>query len=505
MTDSQDFQPTEALTRRSLRESGMTRKPQRAPKSAPPGGEPPRRNGIQALIAKHPTAWLAAALGVAFMLLGTAAVFAGVAAGSAPSEAAPLPSESAVPPRPQPSAFPLASRLRTCSIAGLAADPALANLSAFVTNATTGETLFDRGGTTPQSPASILKTLTAAAALKVLGPDYRFTTKVIDGSSPGTIVLVGGGDPTLATTPGSFYEGAPLIQDLADAALTAYEKLHPADPITEIVLDATMWGSGDSWDDSWPTSERTDGYQSLVTALMVDGDRADPTESVSPRGTDPIGDAGRAFASALGVDGVTFTNGAAVGANVLASVQSQPVSTLIPQMLHTSDNTLGEMLARVTSKVAGFDGSAASLDRAIPDALSQLGLADTNTLNIRDGSGESALNAVSPKFVTQLMGMAKANTNNLGLVYDSMPVGGESGDLYDRFSGANSIAAGAVIAKPGWLDAEWSLGGIVNAADGTPLAFAFYAIRDGITRDARGALDTLVTGIFSCGDNLANN
>jgi D-alanyl-D-alanine carboxypeptidase/D-alanyl-D-alanine-endopeptidase (penicillin-binding protein 4) len=62
-----------------------------------------------------------------------------------------------------------------------------------------------------------------------------------------------------------------------------------------------------------------------------------------------------------------------------------------------------------------------------------------------------------------------------------------------------------VVAKPGWIDIEWSLAGIVNSADGTPLAFAFYALGEGITREARASLDTLTTGVFSCGDNLANN
>jgi D-alanyl-D-alanine carboxypeptidase/D-alanyl-D-alanine-endopeptidase (penicillin-binding protein 4) len=93
----------------------------------------------------------------------------------------------------------------------------------------------------------------------------------------------------------------------------------------------------------------------------------------------------------------------------------------------------------------------------------------------------------------------------LDVIYDGMPVGGVSGDLYDRFTDANAVAAGAVVAKPGWLENEWSLAGIVAAADGTPLAFAFYAIGDGITRDARYALDTLTASAYNCGDNLANN
>lgn len=493
MTDARDFPPTEALTRRSLREGG---KPEGRPKGS--GG------GIRATIAKHPRAWLFSALGVVFLLLGTAAVFAGVSAGSG-TAAVTLASESAVPPRPQPSALPSASRLRTCSVAGAAANPALATFSGYVINANTGETLFDRNGTVPQRAASIVKVLTAAAAIITLGPNAQLSTRVIDGSTPGTIVLVGGGDATLATTTNSYYEGAPQIADLAEAAMDRYESLHPDEPVTTIVLDSTMWAPSDNWDPTWPSSERTEGYQSLVTALMVDGDRADPTEAVSPRGTDPVRDAGLAFAEAAGLDDVTFSTGSAVGSTVLAEVKSQPVSTLIKQMLQDSDNTLAEMLARVVSKAEGLDGSSASLAQAIPGALATLAIPTNATLAIRDGSGLSDANGVSPQYVSQLMVKLRANELGLGLVYGQMPVGGVSGDLADRFTGANAPASGRVIAKPGWLYSEYSLGGTVDAADGTPLAFAFYAIRDGITRDAREALDSMTMAIYSCGDNLSNN
>jgi D-alanyl-D-alanine carboxypeptidase/D-alanyl-D-alanine-endopeptidase (penicillin-binding protein 4) len=241
-----------------------------------------------------------------------------------------------------------------------------------------------------------------------------------------------------------------------------------------------------------------------VTALMVDGGRDDPSASVSYRTSDPIGDAGRAFANAAGLSGVSFSTGAAIGSTVLAEVKSQPLRTLIDQMLQSSDNILAEMLARVVSKTMGFNGSSASLAQAIPGALTEYGL-PTTTITIRDGSGLSDLNAVSPQFVTLLMIKIHANEKNLGIIYSSLPVAGESGTLAYRFNGPNAIAAGKVIAKTGWLDAEYSLAGIVNAADGTVLAFAFYSIRDGISEDAKDAQDTLATGLFSCGDNLSNN
>ncbi len=457
------------------------------------------------MVAKHPRIYLASALGVAFLLLGTAAVFAGVAAGSNSSAAAPVPTASEAPPRPQPSAFPSASRLRTCSVNLYATDARLTTFSGYVVNAATGETLFDRNGTVPQRTGSVLKVITAAAALNVLGPSATLTTQVIDGTTPGTIVLKGGGDPTLATG-GSVYGGAPQMSALASAAMAQYETLHPNEPVTTIVLDSTMWDPADDWDSTWNRREQSDGYQAQVTALMINGGRNDPTSVVSSRTTDPIGDAGRAFANEAGLDldEITFSRGSAASSTVLASVQSQPVSTLIGQMLMSSDNVLAENLARVVSKTMGFNGSSSSLAQAIPGALVEYGLA-TQTLTIRDGSGLSDANAVSPQFMTSLFNKIRANEKNLGIIYTSLPVSGQSGTLASRFTGDNAVARGAVVAKTGWLDSEYSLSGIVNASDGTPLSFAFYSIADGISASAKDAQDTLATALFNCGDNLSNN
>jgi D-alanyl-D-alanine carboxypeptidase/D-alanyl-D-alanine-endopeptidase (penicillin-binding protein 4) len=526
VTDSQDAQPTEALSRRALRESESKRSSSRrtTPANAASAGTAGAAGttgaggsenvaagsgasgatGIGALLRRHPTAWLAGALGVAFLIVGTGAVFAGIASGSRSSAAEPLPTASEIPPRPQPSSIPAPGRLRTCSITAAAADGRLNAFSGYIANATTGEMLFDRNGEAAQRTGSVLKTLTAAAALNVLGPNAQLSTRVIDGSSPGTIVLQGGGDPTLATNPGTVYKGAPQIADLATAAMKAYKKLYPGVEIKNIILDSTMWDPADNWDSSWLRKEQSDGYQAEVTALMVDGGRADPTATVSSRSDDPVGDAGRAFADAAGLTGVTFSSGAAVGTTVLAEVKSQPLSTLIDQMMSWSDNILAENLARVISKSLGFNGSSTSLAQAIPGGLSEYGL-NTTKIVIRDGSGLSDLNAVSPQFVTELMAKVKAGTKDLGVLYSALPVAGQSGSLAGRFTGQNAVAAGHIRAKTGWLDSAYSLAGIIDSADGTPLVFAFYSIRDGISSDAKDAQDSLATDAFNCGNNLSNN
>jgi D-alanyl-D-alanine carboxypeptidase/D-alanyl-D-alanine-endopeptidase (penicillin-binding protein 4) len=88
---------------------------------------------------------------------------------------------------------------------------------------------------------------------------------------------------------------------------------------------------------------------------------------------------------------------------------------------------------------------------------------------------------------------------------DGLPVAGQSGTLAGRFTGDNAVARGHVFAKTGWIDTSYSLGGLVQNADGSVDAFVFYAIGDGIQSSARAALDTLTTAVYNCGDNLSNN
>ncbi|MFC7338652.1 D-alanyl-D-alanine carboxypeptidase/D-alanyl-D-alanine-endopeptidase [Haloferula chungangensis] len=66
-----------------------------------------------------------------------------------------------------------------------------------------GKVLSQRNGETPMIPASTFKTLTTVAALDLLGPDFKFTTKVVSakavaGKIVGNLMVRGGGDPMLA-------------------------------------------------------------------------------------------------------------------------------------------------------------------------------------------------------------------------------------------------------------------------------------------------------------------
>ncbi|WP_345763742.1 D-alanyl-D-alanine carboxypeptidase/D-alanyl-D-alanine-endopeptidase [Diaminobutyricibacter sp. McL0608] len=472
--------------------------------------------GILSTVRRHPLAWIIAGSAVVLVVLGSGAVALGASVGTSAS-ASTLPSASstptptptrpvAAPTRPLPVVAPAATKIRTCSVSGLAQDGRLGNLEAQVVNAKTGAVLFDRNGGKPGPTASVLKTLTSAAALKVLGPDYRVSTTVVKGSAPGQIVLVGGGDVTLSRLPdgqASFYTGAPKIQDLANQARQAMG----GQPITSIVVDTSLFG-GPVWQPSWDEHEErvVEGSTSYITALQVDGDRNDPTAIESPRTTDPVGRAVQYFQQYLGTN-VPVTQGTApAGAQQLAAVQSQPVTALIDQAMSVSDNTIMEELARLVAIKTGAGNTFAAENAGVISALKGYGI-DTTGIHIADGSGLSGDNAVPPSYLTRLFVKVLNRENGLGVVYDGLPVAGQSGTLgpgYARFTGANAAARGAVHAKTGWIDHGYTLSGIVTAADGTPLTFAVFALGP-VSDNAKQAIDTLVTGFYHCGDNLTNN
>jgi len=392
---------------------------------------------------------------------------------------------------------------RDCSIAELALDDRLVGLHAQVLNPATNEVLFDVQGNVPAQTASVMKLLTATAALQVLGPNYRVQTKVYaDLDNPGHIVIVGAGDPTLSRVRAgvqSVYKDAPKLADLA----VQINEWARSSPITNITLDSTYF-EAEYWDTDNPDSERTIGYQSIVTALQVDGDRANPTAQTSPRSLDPVNAAGIALKKAIGrlAASATLTQDKA-GENLLeiASVRSQPISKWIEHMLRVSDNTEAEFLARLVSKQLGYEGSRDWVEDALKEALSRAGLTTTE-LQLRDGSGSNEWNRVPATFINALLKKVLNEEGDLEIIKRALPIAAETGSLANRFQGENIDAAGKIFAKTGWTKSEYSLAGIIKAKDGTDLVFSIAAIGD-VNATAKDAIDNLATGIYRCGNKLS--
>ena len=104
-------------------------------------------------------------------------------------------------------------------------------VSAEVVDVATGEVLLDLDADDPATPASTAKLLTAAAALSTLDPVRHPGDDGRRGATPGEVVLVGGGDPTLSrTAPSQTYPGAPTVADLATQVAGRHARRHPGHP-----------------------------------------------------------------------------------------------------------------------------------------------------------------------------------------------------------------------------------------------------------------------------------
>ena len=112
----------------------------------------------------------------------------------------------------------------SAALSGGLGSPALgAHVGAVVTDLSSGQVLLARQDGSGFAPASTAKLAVAVAALHVLGPAARFTTRVVAGPSRSSVILVGGGDPTLAAghPPASDYPQPASLASLAAATARA--------------------------------------------------------------------------------------------------------------------------------------------------------------------------------------------------------------------------------------------------------------------------------------------
>jgi D-alanyl-D-alanine carboxypeptidase/D-alanyl-D-alanine-endopeptidase (penicillin-binding protein 4) len=352
-----------------------------------------------------------------------------------------------------------------------------------------GTVLLDDGGSRTAAPASTAKLLTAAAVLSVYPATHRFTTSVVAGSTPGTVVLIGGGDPTLTAAPAGSdgaYPDAARVSDLAHQLRSQH--------VRRIVVDDSLF-SGPSVAPQWAPEDVPSSYASAITAAMVDGGRAAPGDVI--RSATPDLAAGRALAHALGTPSVPVARGTApAGARTLATVHSAPLDELVEQMLQQSDNVIAEVLARQVAIASGRPASFTGAAGAIRTVLARLGVRIGT--GMVDGSGLAASDRLSPVALTGLLRVLAGTARpELHDVLAGLPVGAWSGTLADRYlTGTGSAAAaGAVRAKTGTLTGVSSLAGVVHDSSGRLLAFAFIADRAPSTAAADAALDRVVAAL----------
>jgi D-alanyl-D-alanine carboxypeptidase/D-alanyl-D-alanine-endopeptidase (penicillin-binding protein 4) len=360
------------------------------------------------------------------------------------------------------------------------------DVSGVVLDAKSNSTVWGHNASTALMPASNAKLATSTAALTVLGPNHRFTTKVVYGH--GTLTLVGGGDRTLTTA------------DLAGLAKTAVAGLKAAGLSTvKVAVDDSLFPA--------PTLAHgwNDGYYpdtvAPVRALVVDGHGVQDTSI----------DAGQVFARQLAAAGVAVdgdvTRAKASPKDVpVAQHSSGPLSDIVRAMLKHSDNDIAETLLRTTALAAGRPATFEGGTQVVRQVLSHVYGVSLAHFELYDGSGLSRADRIPAATLAQILELLTQPryAHTLGSVLDGLPVSGEAGSTlgpeYGRFDDPQSqCAVGKVHAKTGTLTGAIALSGLTQGKDGRWKVFSFVENNSTADPDTiKDAMDGLAATVNGC-------
>lgn len=400
-----------------------------------------------------------------------------------------------------------------CSAKSLIKDKSLGKFYGYVIDTNTKKVLLSVRGSQQTPSASVLKLITGASAVTLVDLNSRAQTRVYQSTTePGTLILVGGGDHTLsAFNPPQYttYKSPARLSKLASLSLSAITSVGL---VQKIVVDESYFDEV-GYNRAWKESDRTNGYITAISPLMVDANRlnGDLTSKKysSSRLPDPALHAGNEFKKALGVQAkkAKVMHGLLEpDAKLIATVRSQPMSVWVDHAMKISDNTETEIIMRHLQKAMDYPTTFAAIEPLSRFVLDYLGVS-AKGLVMKDASGLSQQNRVTPKLIASLLAIAADKESPIGRLPEFLPGTHTYGTVAGRFTGANSVTRGSVVAKSGFIPGLSSLAGLVTARDGHVLAFAFFARADvaagyRIDGGTRYAIDSLVTLSYRCGQRL---
>lgn len=399
-----------------------------------------------------------------------------------------------------------------------------------------GVALADKDGDRLLNPASNHKLLTSIAALELLGPDYRFATRVlVDGDA---LIVVGEGDPSLQP------EDLSRLAERVRAAIDLSQ-------IRRIVIDDGMFSAdrfGPGYDPAGPgfSYMAPSGALSLqwntVQISVEPARRGEPlavfvdppcshvrvvNEGITGRG-EPLAiettqdgddtvvhvrgalsprarvqtirrrvqDPGRFTASVLAArladelaDLPLARGRASSSARPVAEHFSAPLAQLLDSALKFSNNFTTEQLLRtIAYRMDGTPGDWHTGTLALRRFWRALGKRDAE-LVFENASGYSRSGRLSARALVDLLIWSQRPGSRSAAVLAALPVSGIDGTLRDRLLDTG----GRVLAKTGTLEGASALSGVVVDETGVP-RIAFSLLLNGrITgHDAHALQDRLV-------------
>jgi D-alanyl-D-alanine carboxypeptidase/D-alanyl-D-alanine-endopeptidase (penicillin-binding protein 4) len=158
--------------------------------------------------------------------------------------------------------------------------------------------------------------------------------------------------------------------------------------------------------------------------------------------------------------------------DTIATLTSPPLSEILKALMKPSQNQIAEMLFRTTALEKSGAGRPDSARAIVERQIASWGAAVPQEAVVRDGSGLSRYDYISPQTVVRILdAMKKAPT--FGVFYDALPIAGVDGTIRNRMKG--TPAENNVHAKTGSVAQSRSLSGYVTTADRHMLIFSFLS------------------------------
>jgi D-alanyl-D-alanine carboxypeptidase len=337
---------------------------------------------------------------------------------------------------------------------GLMKNPSLSNPAMVVIDGSTGAVIYQHNAYSQRKPASVMKILSAGTAVEYLDLQSQFNTTVSIASEEKQIVIRGSLDPWIS-----------LDHNVA-------RKMHRASlPYMGFsALSAIKKANSGS----------LRNYK-VIYSNLYSQDVANLKAFWTKRGFKPT------------MKSVSDEETFSAQRELVASENSPTVAEILDWTLLWSDNLLAERLARLSAKSAGYAPNEKGVEKVFNLLLSHFQI-NSSSLVVADASGLSKQNRITAQMMAELL-YKMHNEEKFAPVYNSLPVGGVSGTLRNRFVTTAPSAVGLIRAKTGTLNGTATLAGFVQSTD---REYVFVLLADEIAKGntalnkARAAIDRVL-------------
>jgi len=332
--------------------------------------------------------------------------------------------------------------------------PTLSNPAMIVIDGTTGQIIYEKNIYSQRKPASVMKVLAGAVTLDYLDPQSVFNTTVNIVPEEKTVIIRGSLDPWISLDH--------KVARKMNRASLPYMGFN--------TLSAVKEANGGS----------LKNYK-VIYSNLYSQDISNLKAFWAKRGFKPV------FKS-VSDDEAFLAQG-----DLITSENSPTVKEILNWMMLWSDNLLADRLARLAARAAGYSLDIKGVDTIFRNLLAHFEI-DDSKLVVADASGLSKKNKITAKLMGELLYKIRKEEKYV-LLYESLPIGGVSGTLENRFTTTAPSAVGLIRAKTGTLNGTATLAGYVQSTD---REYIFVTLADGIAKGnaalnkARAAIDRVL-------------